>query len=90
MDAKYFRKFLERLGLVDKIRVKHSSRLEWTLTSRGASGQLFSHLDQVLEESIKIFLGVRVMSRLRIITRDLSVSQLKSIGRKLGYMVTGN
>ena len=42
LDARYFREFIERLDLVDKFRERHSNKLEWTWTGRGALAKLYS------------------------------------------------
>ena len=47
MDARNFREFVERLDLVDKFRVSHPNKLEWTWNSRGAEALLSSYLDRV-------------------------------------------
>ena len=35
LDARYFRKFVERLDLVDKFRKRHPNKVAWTWTGRG-------------------------------------------------------
>ena len=52
--ARYFREFVERLDLVDKLRKRHPNKVDWTWTGRGASAQLYSYLDQVLVRRVNL------------------------------------
>ena len=56
LDARYFREFVQRLGLVDKFRERHPNKMTWT--GRGASAQLYSYLDRVLVKRVDLdYLG---------------------------------
>ena len=58
LDARYFREFVQRLDLVDKFRERHSNKIVWTWTGRGASAQLYSYLDRVLVKRVDLdYLG---------------------------------
>ena len=54
LDARHFRKFVERFDLADKFRELHPNQVEWTWTARGASAQLFSYLDRVLVRRVDL------------------------------------
>ena len=57
LDAKSFRKFVERLNFVDKFRKKHPSKVEWTWTARRTSCQFLSYLDRILVRRRLRFFG---------------------------------
>ena len=58
LDTRYFRKFVERLDLVDKFCKRHPYKVAWTWTGRSASAQLNSYLDRVLVRRVDLdYLG---------------------------------